>query len=77
MPYDPSLDEELFAASKEFETTRVRVAVYSYNGGEKKLQLGRENLNREDQWQFAKLGRLTKNEIEAALPLIQDAITHL
>jgi len=40
-----------------------------------KLQLSRENMNNSSgEYSFAKLGRLTKQEIEAILPLIQKAI---
>lgn len=76
MPYDKSLDQELFKESKEFEGTRVNVSVFSYNGGEKKLQLGRENISNND-WRFSKLGRMTKEEVEAVVPLISKALEHM
>lgn len=74
MPYDPGLDKKLFYETKEFESTRVTVGVFSYNNGENKLQLSRENRLETDEWRFAKLGRMTKGEVEAILPLIQSAI---
>lgn len=77
MPYDPSLDEELFKDSKEFEGTRINVSVFSYNGGEKKLQIGRENMDQNNQWRFNKLGRMTKGEAEAILPAVQKALEHM
>lgn len=77
MPYDSSLDEQLFAKSWETETGRLTVSVYSYNGGAKKLQIAREDKNSEGGYRFAKLGRLLKEEIEAILPLIQEAIPHM
>ena len=73
MPYDAALDEELFKESKEFEGTRINVSVFSYNGGEKKLQIGRENISNEN-WRFSKLGRMTKEEAEAVVPAIQKAL---
>lgn len=76
MPYDAALDEELFKESKEFEGTRINVSVFSYNGGEKKLQLGRENISNEN-WRFSKLGRMTKEEAEAVLPAIQKALENM
>ncbi len=74
MPYDKSLDAELFKNIKDFEDTRISVAVYSYNGGEKKLQITRENKIQDEEWQFTKLGRLSKTEIEGILPTIKEAI---
>lgn len=74
MPYDANLDKKVSCETKEFEGTRITVGVFSYNNGEKKLQLSRENAGPEGEWRFAKLGRMTKEEIEAALPLIQTAL---
>ena len=74
MPYDKSLDAEIFKEVKEFEDTRITVGVFSYNNGEKKLQISRENLSADDEWRFAKLGRMTKPETEAVLPLITKAL---
>lgn len=73
MPYDASLDKKIFYETKEFNGTRIAVGVFSYNNGENKLQLSRENIGPEGEWRFAKLGRMNKEEIEAALPLIQTA----
>jgi len=74
MPYDANLDESLFSKSYETETERITVSVYSYNKGAKKLQITRENRDREGELRFTKLGRLSKEEITAILPLIQEAI---
>ena len=67
MAFDKNLDKELFSESKEFETTKVTVSVFSYNEGTAKLQIGRSNLDVESQefTRFAKLGRMTKEEVEA------------
>ena len=72
MPYDKALDVDSFKESKEFEETRITVGVFSYNNGPQKLQLSRENKTA-DEWRFAKLGRMSKEEVEAVLPLIQKA----
>ena len=77
MPYDPNLDKELFTESKEFEGTRLTVKVMSYNEGAKKLQISRENSDAEGQYKFAKMGRLTKEEAEAVMPLMQKALEHM
>jgi nuclear transport factor 2 (NTF2) superfamily protein len=77
MPYDPKLDEPVFKEMKEFEGTRVTVGVYSYNGGEKKLQLSRENSNANEEWRFAKLGRMSKKELGEILPLMSKALENM
>lgn len=73
MPYDQSLDAETFKETKEFEKTRVTVGVFSYNGGAKKLQLSRENLDQSEQWRFAKLGRMSKEEAREIIPIMMKA----
>ncbi len=73
MAFDKSLDQELFSQSVEFERSRITVAVFTYNKGVPKLQIGRENKNAGGEYSFAKLGRLTKEEVEAILPLVEKA----
>lgn len=73
MPYDKSLDMEVFKETKEFEDTRITVGVFSYNGGEKKLQISRENRTAEE-WRFAKLGRMTRQEAQEVLPVLTKAL---
>ncbi|MBU4342689.1 MAG: hypothetical protein KKG21_01630 [Candidatus Omnitrophica bacterium] len=73
MPYDSSLDEQVFSKAWETDAGRLTVSVYSYNKGQKKLQITRENRNAEGTLRFTKLGRMEKEEIEAILPLIQEA----
>ena len=77
MPYDSSLDQQLFSKAWESEDTRLVVSVYSYNQGAKKLQISRENKGGEGDFRFAKLGRMTKEEIENILPFIQEAVSHM
>ena len=77
MPYDSSLDESLFSKSWENEGMRIVVSVFSYNKGAKKLQISRETQNAEGEYRFGKLGRMTKEEIEGILPLIQEATEKL
>jgi len=75
MAFDPNLDKKLFEETKEFETSRITVAVCQYNEGEKKLQISRENRKKDSlDWQFAKLGRMFKDEAEAVLPMMQKAL---
>ena len=72
--FDKNLDKELFSETINFETTRIKVGVYSYNDGEKKLQISRENMNQEMEWSFAKLGRMFKDEVEKVIPAMQKAL---
>lgn len=74
MPYDNSLDECLFSKAHETDTGRLTVSIYSYNNGPKKLQISRENKDSSGEFRFAKLGRLSKEEAAAILPLMQEAL---
>ena len=75
--YDSSLDEKLFAKTYEYDNGRITVSVYSYNKGAKKLQITRENKDREGNFRFTRLGRLSKLEIENILPLVQEALSQM
>ena len=77
MPYDSSLDQKIFSKEWETEEVKITVSVFSYNNGPKKLQISRENRGAEGDFRFAKLGRLTKDEAQAILPLMQEAIGKL
>ncbi len=72
MPYDKALDECVIAKSWENDQEKLTVSIFSYNQGIKKLQLPRENKNAKGELRFAKLGRLTKEEIDALVPLINE-----
>lgn len=71
--FDKSLDKELFSESVEFHRSRITVAVFSYNGGTAKLQLSRENKSAAGEYTFAKMGRMTKEEVQVILPLMEKA----
>ena len=77
MPYDSSLDTQVFSRFFENDNGKIVVSVYSYNNGPKKVQLSREIKNNNGEFAFAKLGRLTKEEAEGILPLIQEALKNL
>ena len=78
MPYDSSLDHQVFAKSWDGGGTKLTVGVYSYNQGTKKVQISRELVSDEGgRPGFAKLGRLTKEELQGILPLLQEALGHL
>ncbi|MBM3251579.1 MAG: hypothetical protein FJZ11_02190 [Candidatus Omnitrophica bacterium] len=77
MPYDSSKDEQIFSKSLETDLDRITVSIYSYNRGIKKMQISRENKNEQNEFRFAKLGRLTKEEAEAIIPLMQEALEQM
>ena len=78
MAYDSSLDKQLFAKSWEGGGSKLTVGVYSYNNGPKKLQISRELMDQEPgRPSFAKLGRLTKEELRAVLPMLEEALTQM
>ena len=75
--FDKSMDKEIFSETIQFETTRITVGVFSYNDGEKKLQISRENMNQNGEWSFAKLGRMFKDEAEKVIPAMEKAMKHM
>ena len=77
MAFDKNLDKSLFSETITFETTKITVGVFSYNDGEKKLQISRENMNQNGEWSFAKLGRMFKDEVEKVIPVMEKALEHL
>lgn len=74
MPYDSSLDAQVFTHFWENDSGKIVVSVYSYNNGPKKIQIVREIKDKNGEYAFAKLGRLTKEEAVGVLPLIQEAL---
>ncbi len=73
MAFDKSLDKELFSEALGFDKSRITVSVFAYNNGTPKLQLSRENKTADGEYSFAKLGRLTKEEVERIMPLMEKA----
>ncbi len=74
MPYDSSLDQKIFGEAWESESTRINVSVFSYNNGPKKVQITRENKDSTGNFRFTKLGRMSREELQAVLPLLNEAI---
>ena len=77
MAFDKNLDKSLFSETIDFETSRITVGVFSYNDGEKKLQISRENMNQNGEWSFAKLGRMFKDEAKKVIPAMEKALEHM
>jgi len=76
--FDKSLDKQLWGEQVEFETTRITVSVMAYNEGTPKLQVARENRNQNSgEYSWSKLGRMTKEEAEAVVPLMKKALENM
>jgi hypothetical protein len=75
MAFDKSLDVEKFKQTVVVGNSKLTISVHSYKGGTPKLQIGRSNKDETSQygWTFAKQGRLTGAEIDAILPVIDQA----
>ena len=69
--FDPALDKELYSEEKMIGNNKLTVKIMSYNDGEAKLQIGRERVNKDGEPTFAKLGRLTLEEITEIMPLLE------
>jgi len=72
--FDSNLDVNKFSEGVDFEGSRITVGVFSYNEGLPKLQVSRERINAEGGTTFAKLGRMTKEEAEKVIPIMQKAL---
>jgi predicted transcriptional regulator len=77
MPYDSSLDECLFTKANETDFDKITVSVMSYNKGAKKLQIVRQNKTQDGELRFTKLGRMTKEEVQVILPIMEEALKHM
>jgi len=71
--FDKSLDKELFSEAFDSDKSRITVSVFAYNNGTPKLQISRENKSAEGEYTFAKMGRLTKEEVAKIMPLMGKA----
>ena len=78
MPFNPELDKTLWSDEVRVGKFVLEVKVMQYGEGEKKIQIGRVQKEvPEDEGRFMKLGRLTKEEAEAVLPLFQEALKNM
>ncbi|MBU2561564.1 MAG: hypothetical protein KKD17_04650 [Nanoarchaeota archaeon] len=76
--FDSNLDKEIWAEKAQVaENMSLKVSVMSYNDGLPKLQISRERTNKDGQPGFAKLGRMTLDEVKAVMPLMEKAKEHL
>jgi len=79
MAYNKGLDKVLYEANINSENdTVLKVSVYSYNGGEPKLQIGpRTYTKKNGEEGFRKAGRLTEGEVEKLVDILPDVGTYL
>jgi hypothetical protein len=78
MAFNKELDKQLFSETVDFDGTRITVSVFSYNNGTPKLQISRENMaSASGEYTFSKLGRLTKEEAQKVLPLMEKALKNM
>lgn len=76
MAFDPNLDVTLDSRELAFNNTRITVSIKQYNEGEKKIQIGREVWRNED-WSFAKLGRMTQEEAKGVSEALQELVAKM
>ena len=75
MAYENDKDKELFSETIQFEKSKIVLSVLSYNNSKPKLQITRNLLdNKSNTYIFAKLGRLSKEELIQTLPVINKAM---
>jgi hypothetical protein len=72
MAYNKGLDKVLYMANIDGENdTTLKVSVFSYNGGEPKLQIGpRVYIKRDGEEGFRKAGRLSEGEVEKLVDVL-------
>lgn len=75
MAYDPTHD----VVVKEFPDvaigeTLLHLAIYQYKGGVKKLGITRIRERKQGEKAFDRLGRMTREEAEGLLPVIEDIL---
>ena len=75
--FDHNLDKEIWSESVTLGINKLKISVMSYNDGAPKLQISRERLNKDGEGTFSKLGRLTLDEVNAIMPLMEKAKEHL
>lgn len=74
--FDRKLDKQISKETVEVGDAKISVGVYSYNDGDPKVQISRMRRNEKSEYgySFAKLGRLTRDELINILPLLENAL---
>lgn len=74
MEYEKEKDVAIFSECVEFERDRITVSVFKYNEGDSKIQISREKKYVKTGWRFHKLGRMTGEEANKVIPVLEKAI---
>jgi len=75
--YREDLDRKIFSKTWVGKNWQIEVTVYSYQGGRPKLQLTRQKATRSQHRPYAKLGRLSRDELDGIMPFLQEALHHM
>lgn len=79
MAYNENLDNVIFDTNIESEDgTTLKISVYSYNGGDPKLQIGpREYTKKNGEKGYRKAGRMTAGEVEKFVDILPEIQSYL
>lgn len=78
MAYDPDKDECVGeVGDAEVGDTTLRVSLWSYGGGPTKVGVIRVFTKKSGAEGTRPIGRMTKDELEAVMPLLQDALDQM
>lgn len=73
-----NFERTIFTKTYEGKNWRLVVGVFSYKGAKPKLLLTREHASRKySNKPFAKLGRLSKEEVLGIMPIMEEALKHM
>lgn len=75
--YNKELDKEIGKEEVEIGNKRLTARIMQYNEGQKKLQIGQEYKDKDGEWKFTKIGRMTKEEAEALIEIAEKSIKSL
>ncbi|MBI4230115.1 MAG: hypothetical protein HY608_04695 [Planctomycetes bacterium] len=73
MPFDESKDKVLWEKQVPVDGGMIEIKVCSYNNARPKVQIGRLRGEDPQNLSFAKLGRLTAEELKTILPVLEEA----
>jgi hypothetical protein len=73
MPYDSSKDECIKIIGVTSGVNEIEVGLWSYNKGKPKVSMLRKGIKRSGEPWTSSIGRISKEELEALLPLLHEA----
>lgn len=69
--FDKSKDKLVKSETLEFEGMKITVSIHSYDGGDNKMGLSKLLVKEGEEDKFAKVGRMTKEQAEKVVPVMQ------